>query len=250
MAVIVCHGLKGGAGTTFVSAHVAMRLAEAGADVTILTIAERDTIPLHFGLQPASTVPSLFAPAEDALIAGGINLRSYNRAAEDPDFMPMLQDLGFLKQNLERTMVIDVPASAFAFANRITPYVSAHLSVLNAAPDTLALLPRVLDEAGAEGLTRTSFVINALDETRRLARHSAAFIRELAGPRLIGRIRLDEAVPEAIATLKSLNRYAPASAALHDVRNVGAEMIPALDIAGRPWGARASQAQPKASRAA
>ncbi|WP_404479633.1 cellulose synthase operon protein YhjQ/BcsQ [Novosphingobium sp. BL-52-GroH] len=242
MAVIVCHGLKGGAGTTFVAAHLAMSLSEAGAEVTVLSVAQRDTLPLHFGLQPALTLPSLFAPAEDAVLASGINLRSYHKAVDDLDFVPTLLDLGYLETGLDRAMVIDVPASEFAFARRIIPHASANLCVLNAAPDTLALLPQVLGEASAESIARTTFAINALDETRRLSRHSSAFIRELVGPRLVGRIRLDESVPEAIAMLQPLARYAPSSAALSDVRAIGAAMVPALDTPGRPWVPRSSQA--------
>jgi chromosome partitioning protein len=246
MAVIVCHGLKGGAGTTFMAAHLAMALSEAGAEVTVLTTAQRDTLPLHFGLQPALTLPSLFAPAEDAVLASGINLRSYHKAPEDPDFVPTLLDMGYLETGTERAMVIDVPAGEFAFARRIVPHASANLCVLNAAPDTLALLPQVLDTASPETIARTTFAINALDETRRLSRHAAAFIRELVGARLAGRVRLDESVPEAIAMLQPLARYAPSSAALVDVRAIGAAMLPALDNPGRPWVARGTAAAPAA----
>ncbi|KMS52692.1 ATPase [Novosphingobium barchaimii LL02] len=250
MAVIVCHGLKGGAGITFAAAHLAMTLSEAGAEVTVLSVAQRDTLPLHFGLQPALTLPSLFAPAEDAVLASGINLRSHTKAVDDADFVPTLLDLGYFEAGPDRVMVIDVPASEFAFARRIIPHSSANLCVLNAAPDTLALLPQVLGDASAETIARTTFAINALDETRRLSRHSAAFIRELVGPRLIGRIRLDEAVPEAIAMLQPLARYAPSSAALADVRAIGAAMVPALETPGRPWVARGEIAAASSSRAA
>lgn len=250
MAVIVCHALKGGAGVTFTSAHLAMALSEAGAEVTVLTVAPRDTMPLHFGLPPSMTLPSLFAPAEDAVLASGINLRSHVQAVDDPDFMPTLLDLGYLEAGPDRVMVIDVPAHEFAFARRVIPHASANLCVLNAAPDTLALLPQALGEASAEAISRTTFAVNALDETRRLSRHSAAFIRELVGQRLLGRIRLDEAVPEAMAMLQPLERYAPASAALSDVRAIGAALVPALETPGRPWVARGPQAPASASRAA
>jgi len=247
MAVIVCHGLKGGAGITFVAAHLAMALSEAGAEVTVLTVAKRDTMPLHFGLQPALTLPSLFAPAEDAVLAAGINLRSHLKATEDPDFVPTLLDMGYLDPGQDRVMVIDVPAHEFAFARRVIPHASANLCVLNAAPDTLALLPQVLGEASAENIARTTFAINALDETRRLSRHAAAFIRELVGPRLLGRVRLDESVPEAMAMLQPLARYAPSSAALADVRAIGEALVPALETPGRPWVARGSSGAAAAS---
>lgn len=250
MAVIICNSIKGGAGTTFVAAHLAMSLSEAGAEVTVLTIARRDTMPLHFGLPPALTLPPLFAPAEDAVVAAGIDLRSHLHAPEDPDIVPALRDMGYFETGHDRVMVVDVPAGDTALARILIPHSSAHLCVLNAAPDTLAMMPQALGEATLENIARTSFVINALDETRRLSRHSAAFIRELVGPRLLGRVRLDEAVPEAIASLQPLSKYAPSSAALADIRAVGAAMVPALENPGRPWVARGSQGDSNASRAA
>lgn len=238
MPVIVTHSLKGGAGTTFTAAHIGMALSEAGADVTVLTMAKRDTMPLHFGLQPAMSLPSLFAPAEDAVLVAGIDLRSLTTAPEDNDFVPALRDLGFLETGQDKVMVIDVPSADFAFARRVIPHASASVCVLNAAPDMLALMPQVLDESSPEAIAATSFVINALDETRRLSRHSSAFIRELVGARLLGRIRLDESVPEAIAMLQPLAKYAPTSAALADAKAVGAALVPALETPGRPWVAR------------
>lgn len=249
MPVIVCHSIKGGTGTTFVAAHVAVALCEAGAEVTVLTMARRDTMPLHFGLPPALTLPSLFAPAEDGVLAAGVNLRSHVHAPDDPDFVPTLRDLGFLAAGQDRVMVVDVPSGETEFARTLIPHSSAHLCVLNTAPDALALTPQALDEATPGNLIRTSFVINALDETRRLSRHTAAFMRELLGARLLGRIRLDESVPEAIAMTQPLARYAKYSAALSDVRAVGTALIPTLEVPGRPWVPRPPQGNPK-SRAA
>ena len=77
MPVILCHGPKGGTGTTFVAAHLAMGLSAEGADVTVLTFAARDTMPLHFGLSQAISLPSLTAPADEAVLVGGINSVSY-----------------------------------------------------------------------------------------------------------------------------------------------------------------------------
>lgn len=235
MAVIVCHGSKGGIGTTFIASHVAMSLAQAGADVTLLTVAARDTAPLHFGLPPATVLPLMSGPAEDAVLANGISLRRDPRAPEDADFVPMISELGYISGGAERTLVVDVPSAFFPFARRLVPHAALHVCALDTAPDTLALLPQVLGEATPENITRTNFVLNRVDETRRLSRHAAAFIRELVGPRLLGRVRRDEAVREAIAMLQPLDRYAPTSAALHDMRAVGEAVVPFLEAPGRNW---------------
>ncbi len=242
MPMIVCHGPKGGTGNTFVAAHLAMGLSAQGADVTVVSIAARDTLPLHFGLTPAIALPALTAPADEAVLVGGINLRSWRRAPEDLDFVPMLGDLGYFQPGKDRVLVLDVPSNETRLARRLIDHACAHVCTINAQPDTLALLPQVFGEAGIEGLARTAFVINALDETRRLGRHGSAFIRELAGPRLIGRIRMDEAVPESIATLQMLSRYAPASVALSDVQQIAEAVAPTLDSTSAAWIAPVSRA--------
>ncbi|MFC0686625.1 cellulose synthase operon protein YhjQ/BcsQ [Novosphingobium clariflavum] len=235
MPVILCHGPKGGTGTTFVAAHLAMGLSAEGADVTVLTFAARDTMPLHFGLSQAISLPSLTAPADEAVLVGGINLRHWTRSADDADLLPMLNDLGYLSPGKDRVMVLDVPSGDWRAARRIAQAACAHVCPLTVQPDSLALLPQMFDEAGTDGLSRTAFVINALDETRRLSRHGAAFVRELAGQRLVGRIRSDEAVPEAMAMLQPLSRYAPASAALSDVRAISGKLVDALHSTDPVW---------------
>lgn len=235
MSLIVCHSPKGGTGNTFVSAHLALGLAEAGADVTVLSMACHDTLPLHFGLPPATTLAALNGPSEDAVVVAGIDLCRMQRAPADPDFVPMLHDMGYLQPGPERVLILDVPSCEHAFARRMINHACAHLCVLDAAPDTLALLPQMFHEAGKGGLSRTSFVMNRLDDTRRLSRHNSAFVRELAGPRLVGRIRLDEAVPESIAMLQTLARYAPSSAALADVRGLVETVLPTLETDVSTW---------------
>jgi cellulose biosynthesis protein BcsQ len=224
MPLVLCHSPKGGVGTTFLSAHLAMGLAEAdatdgvGSDVALMTLSPRDLTPLHFGLGPAQRLPSLAAPAEAAVLAGGIGLFCEQNAASDSDFLPRLEDAGYLAVGSDRTLVIDVPSGQHAMARKLMPHAAVHICPLTPSPDCLALLPQLLDEAGDWGPRRTAYVFGKLDETRRLARHVAAFAREVLGERLIAKIRNDQAVPEALAMLQLLSRYAPASAALADAR--------------------------------
>ena len=218
MPLIVCHAPKGGAGTTFLAAHLAMTLAEAGADVTVLTHCELDPLALHFGLPSAESLPPLHAPADRAVVVGGIDLRSAAGAADPAGFVQQLEAAGVLSPDDTRVLIVDLPASERAVAQRLAPLAQLQVCPLVAAPDCLALLPRLFETAG--DLSRTLFVIGLHDETRRFARHAAAFIRELAGSRLVGSIRRDEAVVDALAMLQPLARYAPASAALADVQAV------------------------------
>ncbi|WP_051009904.1 cellulose synthase operon protein YhjQ/BcsQ [Novosphingobium sp. PP1Y] len=229
MAVILCHSLKGGTGNTLLAAHIAMGLSEAGADVTVLTTSEFDPLPLHFALPPATQLPSLSASSDQSVVVSGISLRHEPHAVADPDFMTMLADLGFLAPGEDRVLVVDVAAAQLDLARMLLPVAHVHLSTLVPYPECLTLLPDYTDaRIGCWG-ERTAVVLNALDETRRLARHTSAFFRELLGNRLLGKVRRDEAVSESLAMLQTLERYAPASAALSDLRALAASLFPLLD---------------------
>jgi len=262
MPLVLCHSPKGGVGTTFLSAHLAMGLVEmnggedASHNVDLLTLSPRDLTPLHFGLGPAQRLPPLAASADAAVVASGIGLFCEPEATRDSDFLPRLDDAGYLAVGSDRTLVIDVPSGHHMLARKLMPHVAVHVCPLTPLPDCLALLPQLLAEEGDWGPHRTAYVFGKLDETRRLARHVTAFAREVLGERLIARIRNDQAVPEALAMLQLLSRYAPASAALADAR-VAAQAVGAIlaeerakitaTIGEQPG---APIAQPGASRAA
>lgn len=263
MALVLCHSPKGGVGATFLAAHLALGLSRLdgtdgiAGDVALMTLSTSDLTPLHFGLPPAQRLPSLAAPAEAAVLVSGINLCCEPRAADDADFLPRLEDAGYLSAASDRTLVIDVPVGQAALARRLMPLATLHVCPLTASPDCLALLPQLLDQAADGGAAHTAYVISKLDETRKLARHVSAFAREVLGDRLVGKIRNDQAVPEALAMLQLLSRYAPASAALADANLVSqaagailaeerqaASLIedaaPAVITPVRPGGARAA----------
>lgn len=242
MALLLCHGPKGGTGNSFVAAHLAMALGEHGADVTLLSTAVMDSLPLHFGLPPSTRLPGLNAAADRAVVASGISLRNDPRVSADPDFIPSLRDLGFL-EGAERVLVLDVPSGDLGFARSLLPLARVHLCTLPAAPESLSLLPDYLDIERGCWSDHSVVAINKLDETRKLTRHTAAFLRELLGARLVGRVRRDEAVPEALASLQYLSRYAPSSAALADTAALARAVAPMLErptlaeqiVPGRSW---------------
>jgi cellulose biosynthesis protein BcsQ len=225
MALVVCHSPKGGTGTTFIAAHLAMGLAERGADVTLLTVNPADTMALHFGVDPAMQLPSLEG---QAFVVSTVSLRSHVAAATDTAFVRTLSELEFLRPRSERCLVIDVPSGCRDLAKALQSHAAAVVCPLSVAPDCIALLPGLIEQIGMDQLARTFFAINGLDETRRLARHGATFLGELLGARLIARIRRDEAVPEAIAMLQPLARYAPSSIALADTRAIADEVFTAI----------------------
>lgn len=227
MPLILCHSPKGGAGTSFIAAHLAMALAEAGAEngaeaghgatTTAIDMTRQDSLKLYFGLKPISRIPDLEAPETQGLTLGGVSLRQGWRAAHAPGFAHAL-DNGDLPFSGHRFVIADLASDDTALRDLLLPH--AALLVVPVAPTALGLaaLTQVIPGTPLIDLDYTAFVLNRLDETRRFARNAHSFLRELLGGKLIGSIHEDESANEACAMGKLLPAYAPASGALADIR--------------------------------
>jgi hypothetical protein len=190
----------------------------AGHDVTALDLAQRGTLQLHFGIGPNETLPALDAPADEAASASvqGVALRSAAAMVRQPDFAEALAsgEIGF---GGEQVFVADIASGDRHLRDLLLPYAMLEICPLTATAECLMMLPAVNDG----GLAKTCFVMSMVEDTRRFARHSVGFLRELLGDRLLGQVRRDEAVIEAGAMLQPLGRYAPHSAALADTIGPG-----------------------------
>jgi hypothetical protein len=69
-------------------------------------------------------------------------------------------------------------------------------------------------------LQRTAFVLNQLDDRRQLSRHTHAFIRELVRDNLLGMVRYDEAINDALALFQPLDKHAPSSVLIPDIERL------------------------------
>jgi cellulose biosynthesis protein BcsQ len=219
MPFILCHAPKGGSGTSFIAAHLALALAEAGHDVTAIDFTRQDALKLYFGLPPIQPLPDLDSQPEDTLKIAGVWLKQGYRAANAPDFPASLAN-GELPLVGDAWVIADVAAGDVALRDLLLPH--AALLVVPVVPTALGLaaLTQVVPGTPLIELDHTAFVVNRLDETRRFARNAHSFLRELLGGKVIGNVHEDEAVNEATAMGQLLPRYgaAAASVALADMR--------------------------------
>jgi len=100
------------------------------------------------------------------------------------------------------------------------PHATMRICTLLPQPVSLAALTKVEAGTATIELSNTAFILNQIDDTHRFSRHAHVFVRELLGEALIGTVRRDEAVNEAAAMFDPISKYAPASAALADMRQV------------------------------
>lgn len=228
MALVLFHSPRGGTGTSFLAATTAIALSRAGHDVTALDFAENGTLQLHFGLGPSETLPRLDAPLDETASASvqGVALRRVAEMARQSDFADGLAkgEFGFGGDTI---FVADIASGDDHVRDILRPYATLEICPLTATPECLMMLPAMTEA----GLDRTCFVLSMVEDTRRFARHTSGFLRELMGERMLGQVRRDEAVIEAGAMLQSLGRYAPHSAALADTIALGEKVAALIDLA-------------------
>lgn len=220
MPLILCHSPKGGVGTSFVAAQVAIHLAQRSHDVAALDFTYQESLKLFFGLTPAQTLPELNDGGADPIAVSGVALFSAHHLCRDPGFRDLIGRGEHSPFAGRKIYVADVAAGDRETKEMLLPHAALHICTLQPRPGSLAALPKVEPGTPTIELTKTAFVLNHLDDTHRLSRHTHIFLRELFGDKLLGTVRRDEAVNEASAMFEPIARFAPASVVLSDLRKL------------------------------
>ncbi|MFZ3483712.1 cellulose synthase operon protein YhjQ/BcsQ [Sphingomonas sp. 3-13AW] len=220
MTLILMRSPKGGVGTTFLTARLAIALADQGHEVCAVDCTAQESLKLFFGLAPSQTLEMLDAEATPDAIAGVEVFQAYPE--QDVD--------GVAEQLLARTgsgqiCLVDLGTGGAQLRDRLMPHAALEICTLAPSPVALATLTKVDASASVLSLTRTAFVLNMMDDRRRLSNDIHKLVRTLLGDQLLGTVRRDEAVMEALAAMKPLSTFAPASAALTDVQKLAEVVI-------------------------
>lgn len=229
MALILVHCPKGGVGSTTVTANLALMLASRGRDVVAIDFSRQDSLKLHFGFRPDQTLAAPSRRDDEAQVVSGVRLLGHSRPEDHADPVAVVRPwLG------EGSVVIaDIAAGDADVFQALLPLATLHLCVLTTDAAAMAVLPQL---AQGRPLTATGggqnslYLLNQVDERRRLGRDSAKFLQRLVGERLIGSVRRDEAVNEALAMMEPIAKFAPTSAATADFIRLGDTIrdLPAL----------------------
>jgi chromosome partitioning protein len=221
MAMILCHSPKGGVGTSFIAAQLAIHMAQRGHEVVALDFTYQDALKLYFGVLPSQQVPHIVEGTGEATVVSGVEIMSAQRLGRDQGFRNLLTRPGASSPfDSNKLYIADVSSGDRDTKELLLPHAVLHLCPLNPRPGSLAVLPLIEPGTPTIDLPKTAFLLNMLDDTHRLSRHSHVFLRELFGDKLIGTVRRDEAVNEAVAMFEPLSRFAPASVALADLRKL------------------------------
>jgi chromosome partitioning protein len=217
MPLILCHSPVGGVGTTFLTAHLALGLATRGHDVTAIDFTHADALKLFFGMLPAQEIPAMTDAASEGIVVDGVELLSGYAAAQSESFGRLLAQHATSPFDDDRIVIADVASADLALKSSLLLHAALHVCVLAPQATSLAALAKVQPGTATIDLEQTVFVLNQLDDTRKLSRHSQIFLRALFGEKLIATVRRDEAVNEALASFQPVARYAKQSVVLSDL---------------------------------
>ncbi|MCO6418656.1 cellulose synthase operon protein YhjQ [Siccirubricoccus sp. KC 17139] len=251
MALICVCSPKGGVGKTMLAANIAHGLQRAGRRVLAVDLDPQNALRLHFGLPLAEEAG--FAAgmerqvdwrAELRRTACGVSLLPYGaldatarlsltRAIEaDPE--RLAAPLREAAADPGLTVVVDTAPGVSRALFAVLPLADIILVPLLADGGSVATLPEIESgrffgrgTMGTIFASKMRFVLNQVDQGRRLSASVTAALMRHLGPRLLGLVAHDEAVAEALACEALLADHAPRSRAACDL----AEIVAALDAA-------------------
>lgn len=239
MALVAVSSPKGGVGKTTLVANLGVALAGLGWQVSLVDFDVQNALRLHFDLpidDPAGYAGHA-AETDWAVaarpVAPGLRLVPYGQVEQRQRLRldGLLAEGGakFLGPRLgamltgPRAMVIadTAPGPTPALA-ALEDLADLRIAVLLSDATSLALLPQAV--AAGRFFHRPSsaerplqLILNQINVKRRLSRDIAAFVHQRAEGVLLGTVRQDEALAEAVAQQDSIFGYAPHSGAAQDI---------------------------------
>lgn len=269
MPLIILTSPKGGVGKTTLTANLAEALHRNGRKVLLLDLDPQNALRFHFGI-PLIEQSGLMAeltrrPDWRALVLrtasgpmllphGAVGLQAALEQSLWLEREPALltQPVREMLADPDLLVLADLPPGPSQVLALTAPLASIVLTILRSEAISAAMLGEVEsgrflghDMAGALQPGRLKFILNGVDLQSRLSRAAAEAVAQHLGPRLLGAVRQDENLAEALAQMRPLQEVAPATAAAEDIRHI-ARVLTALLPAEPPRPVPAPQPAPSA----
>lgn len=240
MKILTIASAKGGVGKTTVTENLAVALArQTGCTVLAVDLDPQNALALHLGLgpqelrglsraslagqdwrdscferQPGLYVLPFGAVTEEDRVALEAQISSRPRWLIDH-----LQGLQLPPDSL---VLLDTPPGPSAYGRQALSIAHWVMVVMLADAASYATLPLMQRLVQAYCTPRDDFVdqlylLNQVNSARQLSQDILRVLREAVGPRFVGAIHADEAVPEALALGMSVLDYGVHSQASHDI---------------------------------
>ncbi|MFT8451036.1 MAG: cellulose synthase operon protein YhjQ/BcsQ [Zymomonas mobilis] len=192
--LVLFHSFKGGVGVSTVAANIALSLLRLKRKVAIADLTHQQSLNFHIGVQEEE-IPFLSVETMDELYQASQNFSGIT-----------LADLG-----------TGIPKSSIAQENIL------HIPILSPNAGCMALFPEAFDK-------QHYYIINNENDRYNFPRAASQFVQDMVQDNLIGIIRQDEAVNEALGKLQPLHLYAPTSVALKDFDNCAHQLLRMIEM--------------------
>jgi cellulose biosynthesis protein BcsQ len=213
--MILVHSPKGGVGVTTVAANVALVLARQGIEVTVVDLTGQGTLSICLG-GSANAAETPGSKEGRTIVFEGVRVLSIDRRRPANQILTEVMQ----HEGVGRLLIVDLASGDRTMFDLLLPLAAQRLCVLAPEPAALAVLPQAFAEVPGRRSDPPLFILNRVDDRSRLARDISHQFKGLLRERLIGIVRRDEAVNEAVAMMEPLGHYAPASAALADFKSI------------------------------
>lgn len=195
--LVLFHSFKGGVGVSTVAANIALSLLRLNRKVAIADLTRQQSLNFHIGVQEddipflsVDTMEELYKASEDFSEDGGITIA----------------DIG-----------TEISKHSSFQENTLS------ISVLSPNAGCMALFPEAFDK-------KHYYIINNENDRYNFPRAASQFVQDMAQDNLIGIIRQDESVNEALGKLQPLHLYAPACASLKDFDNCTYQLLRMIEM--------------------
>ena len=252
--VVAVVAAKGGVGKTTVAASLCSSLAASGLKVLAIDLDPQNALRFHLVADLAGCEAGLASallhqtPWTEVMRTGrgGVVLLPFGSIDDEIQFdieRYLAQQPDWLRQTIngfalppDTVVVLDTPPGPSVYLQQALRV--AHINVVTLLPDaasfaTMPIIDRMIDKycTARSDFVTTSYLVNQLDASKRLARDVLQALRSAVGDRLLGAVHLDQAVSEALASAVPLASYAPHSQATHDFDECARQLMHRLGAA-------------------
>lgn len=231
LTVVAVVSAKGGVGKTTLTANLAVALAQAGRSVVVVDLDPQNALRHHFkpasGSFPADVGVTHSEPDANACSMqseSGVVVLPYGEVDEEqrlrfeqvlgetPDWLE--QQLLSLRLTENTVILLDTPPGPSIYLRQALSVANEAIVVSLADAASYTALPQIdrlisTYTAGRDAFAGTSYVVNQVDDSRQLSRQIAQIMYELLGPRMLGMVRHDPAIGDALAYNRNVLEYEP-----------------------------------------